>query len=102
MMMSIVSFKLQRRWTLDEAASVFESTAPKYLGKPGLIRKHYFLTEDGARAGGVYLWKTKADAEACYTREWQANVTEKYGRPPEIHDAHVPVSVDNDRRTIET
>ena len=49
MMMSIVSFELQRRWTLDEAASVFESTAPKYLGKPGLIRKHYFLTEDGAR-----------------------------------------------------
>jgi hypothetical protein len=102
MIVSIVTFGLPKRWTVEEAAKVFRSTAPKYLGKAGLVRKHYFLTEDGGRAGGIYLWKSKADAEACYTEEWKAMVTEKYGVAPYILYADVPVSVDNVLNTIET
>lgn len=101
MIVSIVTFKLPKRWTLQEAAAVFKSTAPKYLGKPGLVRKHYYLAEDGDRAGGIYLWKSRADAEACYTREWKAMVTAKYGAPPDIFYAVVPVSVDNVASVIE-
>lgn len=101
MIVSIVTFKLPKRWTLEEAATVFRSTAPKYLGKPGLVRKHYYLAEDGDRAGGIYLWESKADAEACYTREWKATVTAKYGSPPDIFYAEVPVSVDNVASVIE-
>ena len=55
------------------------STAPKYLNRPGLIRKHYYVSESGDRAGGIYLWRSKADAEACYTADWTAMVTDKYG-----------------------
>jgi len=101
MIVSIVTFKLPKRWTVEEAAAVFKSTAPKFLGKPGLVRKHYFVTENGDRAGGIYLWKTKADAEACYTAEWKAMVIEKYGAAPEILYANVPVSVDNLQEAIE-
>lgn len=102
MMVSIVTFRLPKRWTVEEAAAVFQSTAPKYLGKAGLLRKHYYVTEAGDKAGGIYLWKSKADAEACYTPEWKAMVTEKYGAPPDIQYANVPVSVDNLRQVIET
>jgi len=28
------------------------------------------------------LWRTKTDAEACYTEEWIPMVTSKYGAPP--------------------
>ena len=101
MIVSIVTFKLSKRWTLEEAAAVFKSTAPKYLGKPGLVRKHYYVTEAGDRAGGIYLWKSKADAEACYTDDWKKMVTEKYGAPPQILYANVPVSVDNVHNKIE-
>ncbi len=101
MIASIVTFKLPKRWTVEEAAAVFKSTAPRYLGKPGLLRKHYFVTEGGERAGGIYLWKSKADAEACYTAEWKAMVTAKYGAAPEILYANVPVSVDNLQKVIE-
>ena len=101
MIVSIVTFKLPKRWTIDEAAAVFKSTAPKYLRKPGLVRKHYFVTEAGDRAGGIYFWKSKADAEACYTPEWKAMVTAKYGAAPEFLYAAVPVSVDNLQETIE-
>ena len=101
MIVSIVTFKLPRRWSVEEAARVFKSTAPRYLGKAGLVRKHYYIAETGDRAGGIYFWKSKADAEACYTAEWKAMVTEKYGAPPEIFYAHVPVSIDNVQQLIE-
>ncbi|HZN27535.1 MAG TPA: YdhR family protein [Burkholderiales bacterium] len=102
MIVAIVTFKLPERWTVADAASVFRSTAPKYLGKAGLVRKHYYITEAGDRAGGIYLWESKAAAEACYTREWKAMVTEKYGASPDILYAEVPVSVDNIANVIES
>jgi hypothetical protein len=102
MIVAIVTFRLPKPWTVEEAAAVFQSTAPKYLGRPGLVRKHYYVTEDGARAGGVYFWKSRADAEACYTPEWKQMVTAKYGAAPEIVYAAVPVSVDNVKGAIET
>ena len=101
MIVSIVTFRLPKRWTLEEAAAVFKTTAPKYLGKPGLVRKHYYIAEDGDRAGGIYFWESRADSEACYTREWKAMVIEKYGAPPDIFFAEVPVSVDNVAGVIE-
>jgi hypothetical protein len=102
MIISTVTFNLPKRWTVEEAASVFKATAPKYLGKPGLIRKHYYVTEAGDKAGGIYLWESKADAEACYTPEWKAAVAKKYGAPPDILYVNSPVSVDNLKQVIET
>jgi len=100
MIASILTYKLPRRWTLEEAVAVFKSTAPLYLGKPGLLRKHYCVTEAGDVVA-LYLWKSKADAEACYTPQWIATVTAKYGVAPQILYAVVPVTVDNLREAIE-
>ena len=102
MIVAIVTFKLPKRWSVADAAAVFKSTAPKYLGKAGLRRKYYYVTEGGDRAGGIYLWESKTAAEACYTPEWQAMVTDKYGALPEILYAAVPVSVDNVSNAIES
>ena len=101
MIVSIVAFNLPKHWTVAEASAVFRTTAPKYLGKPGLLRKHYYITETGDRAGGIYLWESKAAAEACYTGEWKAMVTDKYGSPPDILYAEVPVTVDNVSKLID-
>ena len=62
---------------------------------PGLIRKHYVLTEDGRTAGGIYLWKTRADAERQYDEAWRRFVTEKYGTEPQLTYFESPVVVDN-------
>ena len=101
MIVSIVTFKLPQVWTVAQAAAVFQSTAPKYLGRPGLVRKHYYLSESGDRAGGIYFWESRAAADACYTQEWKATVAEKYGSAPEILYAEAPVTVDNITNTIE-
>ena len=59
------------------------------------MRKYYLRSEDGRRAGGVYLWETRADAEAVYTSEWKARVKQLYGSEAEISWFDTPVIVDN-------
>jgi len=100
MVLAMTSFRRDKPWKLDEVAEIFRSTAPKYLDMPGLVRKQYFVTESGDRAGGLYLWMSRAAAEACYTDEWKATVAAKYGARPEITYMHVPVTVDNVAHTI--
>jgi heme-degrading monooxygenase HmoA len=95
MITAVVQFALPKPLSLEEAARTFESTAPKYKNLPGLIRKYYLLSEDGRRAAGVYLWETKAAAQAVYTGEWQARVEQVYGSKPEIAWFDTPVIVDN-------
>jgi hypothetical protein len=97
---AIVSFRLPQKQTLEQASATFQSTAPKYLGMPGLLRKNYFLTEDGLRAGGVYVWESRQAAERVYTPEWKAFVKGKYGCDPEIVYVDTPVQVDNEQGRI--
>ena len=95
MIVAIVSFKLSEPKGLEEMKKVFQSTAPKYLNLDGLLRKNYFLTEDGMRAGGIYVWQSKVRAQQFYSPEWQDFVAGKYGAPPEILYVNAPVMVDN-------
>jgi hypothetical protein len=95
MIVTIVTFRLPKPVTIAEATATFKSTAPKYQGLTGLVRKNYVLSEDGARAGGVYVWETRADAERVYTEDWKKMVEVKYGSPPIVEYLHSPVMVDN-------
>lgn len=91
----IVEFRLPRPMSVDQARDTFLATAPRYLGMAGLIRKYYWLSEDGAKAGGIYLWQTRADAERVYTDDWKAFVRGKYGTDPVLTWLACPVVVDN-------
>jgi hypothetical protein len=95
MIVTIVTFQLPKPATLAEITKTFQSTAPKYQGVPGLIRKNYFMSEDGRRAGGIYVWEARADADRMYTPDWTKFVTDKYGSPPSVEYLHSPVMVDN-------
>lgn len=95
MITAIVQFSLPQPINLEEAARVFEATAPKYKGLRGLVRKYYLRSDDGRRAGGVYLWETRSAAEAVYNGEWKARVKQLYGSEPEISWFDTPLIVDN-------
>jgi hypothetical protein len=92
---AIVEFSLPQPMSLAQARQTFLSTAPKYQGMPGLIRKYYFLSEDGSKAGGIYLWATREDANRVYTDAWKAFVRGKYGVDPSLTFVACPVVVDN-------
>ena len=100
MITAIVEFKLPQAITIQKAREIFLSTAPKYKGMSGLIRKYYFLTPDGTTAGGVYLWQTREDADRLYTGEWKAFVRGKYGSDPVVKYLETPVVVDNMSKEI--
>jgi len=69
MITAIVQFKLPPHIDLAACAAHFRSIAPGFRTVPGLIRKQFIYAEDGW-AGGVYLWQTRAAAEAFYTGPW--------------------------------
>jgi len=96
----IVEFKLQKSMSVDEARVTFLSTAPKYQAMPGLIRKYYFLSEDGCKAGGIYLWQSRPHAERVYTEDWKTFVRGKYGSDPSLTYLECPVVVDNTTQQI--
>jgi hypothetical protein len=91
----IVQFQLPKPLTQKEAMSLFMSSAPKYQQVQGLERKYYLLSEDGTRAGGVYLFKSRRDAERLYTDAWKRYIMGKYGGEPSIVYYESPVIVDN-------
>lgn len=95
MVTAVVQFKIPAPISQAQAKEVFMSTAPKYQEARGLIRKYYLLSEDGGTVGGVYLWKSRQDAERLYTEEWKRFIEEKYGGEPAIVYFHTPVVVDN-------
>jgi len=91
----IVEFKLPQPMTRSQARDTFLSTAPKYQGMPGLIRKYYVVSPEGDKAGGIYLWQSRADADRVYTDDWKAFVRGKYGTDPVLTYLECPVVVDN-------
>jgi hypothetical protein len=91
----IAEFKLPQPISSRTAQEIFLGTAPKYQGMPGLIRKYYFLTPDGTKAGGIYLWQSRDDADRLYTNEWKSFVHNKYGSDPTLTYLDSPVVVDN-------
>jgi hypothetical protein len=95
MITAIVQFKLPQPINLEKGQEIFLSTAPKYQEVTGLIRKYYLLSEDGATAGGVYLWKSREQAEQIYTKEWKKFIRGKYGSDPSVTYFESPVIVDN-------
>ncbi len=51
--------------TKEQAIEGGKKSAPTYVGLKGLIRKDYVNGE----TGGVYLWQSRAAADAWYTVE---------------------------------
>lgn len=91
----MTTFTLKKPVTREEARKIFLSTAPTYRGVRGLLKKYYVVPQDGSTAGGIYIWKSRQDADAMYTESWRAFVREKYGTEPLVTYLDNPVTVDN-------
>ena len=88
----IVQFDLPKR-TEEQAVKGGTSSAPVYRGlaAKGLIRKDYINGDAGT--GGVYLWDSRAAAQAWFTDARIAELTERFGARPRLtwYDTHVTV-----------
>jgi hypothetical protein len=88
----VVQFDLPKR-TEEQAVKGGTSSAPIYRGlaKKGLIRKDYLNGESGT--GGVYFWDSRESAEAWFTEERVAELTQRFEARPRLtwYDTHVTV-----------
>jgi len=85
---------------LEPAAlrELLERTAPRYRAVPGLRRK-LFLSGEGT-GGGLYEWRSRADAERWFTPQWRAQMRAGYGVEPTLEWFEAPCTVDNRDGTI--
>jgi hypothetical protein len=100
MITAVVKFRLTAGTSLPEATAIFQSTAPRYRGMKGLIRKNYLFDPETGIGGGCYLFETRAAAEAIFDDTWRALIKEKYDAEPDIQYFETPVVVDNDSNEI--
>jgi hypothetical protein len=94
MITAIVQYRLPSSIALNACGEHSRKIAPGFRRVPGLIRKQFIYAEDGW-AGGVYLWKTRADAEAFYSGPWLAGMRKRYGMDPQIKYFHTACVTDN-------
>jgi hypothetical protein len=100
MLVAIVSFQMPKVTTPEAMSGPFEAAVPLFQKVPGLLQKFFYVSDDGRRAGGVYVWASRADADRLYGGEWRAMVEAKFGGPPTIDFLHSPVMIDNRARTV--
>jgi hypothetical protein len=94
MIATIVQFNVSGR-RREDLLKVFDASIPTYQKVPGLIRKYYVLSEDGQTAGGIYLWRSRGDAEALYTDQWRQMIEGKYGSRPTVTFFEASLVLDN-------
>lgn len=70
----------------------FQQAAPTYRKVPGLLRKYF--TVNATSFGGMYLWSSRAAAEAWFTPQWRARAKATYGTEPELIYFDSPLQID--------
>lgn len=95
MITAFVQFKLPAGTSRDDVMAAFATSVGQLRGHAGLIRKYYLYDEEAGTAGGVYLWESRAAAEALYTAAWLEMISQRYGSQPQIAWFETPVVLDN-------
>jgi hypothetical protein len=94
------TFKVPAGTSKAQLIETINATAHNYEGIPGLVRKYYGIAPDGASLVGIYLWESKAAAEAFYTPEWLATVTRRWASPPQRLEWETPMVVESAERRL--
>jgi hypothetical protein len=77
--------------------------AEDYLGVSGLIRKTYGISPDCRSVLEFYLWKTKADADKFFDREWDGAASRRWESAPMTRlDYEAPVIVESEQKRLVT
>jgi hypothetical protein len=84
MITAIVLYDLPDTIGLEECREHFTRIAPDFLKAQGFVRKQFICRKEGGVAGGVYMWKSQAAAEAFYSGPWRDGIRARYGNDPRI------------------
>jgi hypothetical protein len=71
----------------------FRAAIAEYERLADLERKYFTVSQRG-EFGGIYLWRTRAAADAFYGPAWHARVRERYGKDTEVAVFDAPFVVE--------
>jgi len=91
----ITQFPLPPGVPIDAMKNGFLEVAPFFQGPPGLLRKYFLLSHDGATGGGVYLWTSRQAAHDFSEATIRPMIKERFHVEPSITYFETPVIVDN-------
>jgi hypothetical protein len=94
------TFKLPPGTTRTQVVDTIKATAAGYQGVPGLIRKYYGLTPDGASLVGIYLWENRTAADTFYTDDWIARVSGRWQSQATRQEWETPMVVESAERRL--
>lgn len=89
---TLVVVKTPQGITRAQIEGGFKQAVPTYQKVPGLIRKYF--TVNGTGFGGMYLWESRAAAEAWYSPAWAAQCKARYGSACELVWFDTPIQIE--------
>jgi hypothetical protein len=92
---AIIQYPLPAGVPIDAVKSGFLEIAPSFQAPPGLLRKYFLLSDDGAIGGGVYLWTSRQTAHDFSEGTIRPMIKERFHVEPSITYFETPVIVDN-------
>ena len=92
---TIIQYRLPAGVPVAAVKSGFLEVAPFFKNPPGLLRKYFLLSDDGATGGGVYLWASRQSALDFSEGTLRPMIKEKFHVDPSISYFDTPVVVDN-------
>lgn len=101
MITAVVTARMPVGMTRADYVEHAKRIAERFQSIPGLVRKQFLINAEAGLGGGVYLWESRAAAEACYQGVWRDNFRNAFGVDPDITYFETPVIVDNTTREIE-
>ena len=89
------TYQMPEGYSAAQIGELFARTAHIYVGVPGLVRKYFGHSDDCRTVVGIYLWESKAHADAFYSPEWTAGVMSRWGSMPAKAEWQVPQVVES-------
>ena len=97
------TYKVMEGKSRQDLSDAANADASAYLGVPGLIRKSYGIAPDLKTVVEFYLWKSKADADRFFDREWDGVAGRRWESAPMTRqDFETPVIVESAEKRLVT
>ena len=96
MIVELVTYKAPPGADWDAILAGARATVPHWRANPDLVRKHYLLSDDGSECAGLYVWPSRAAAQAAHDAAWCAGVEQRTGSAPVIRYFELQMLLDNE------
>jgi hypothetical protein len=100
MIVELVTFKAPPGAAWDDILKDARAVIPRWRANPDLLRKHFLWSDDGQECAGLYIWPSRAAAEAAHDAVWRAGVEQRTGSAPTIRYFALQMLLDNEAGTV--